>query len=171
MPTEIITVTGVPVEVTVVGNVSQIIRVSIIPTITGGAYTANQAVGGLMEFPNCVLASGRGGILQVVKITDDAGQNAALDLLMFDRTFTPTADQSTIAILEADAENTLGVVSISAGNYARLGATVPSVATRAGLGLAFKLNGTSIFAQLVTRGAPTYVATDDLTVTLAIIPD
>ena len=33
------------------------------------------------------------------------------------------------------------------------------------------LSGTSLFGQLVTRGAPTYAATDDITVKVKLLQD
>ena len=36
---------------------------------------------------------------------------------------------------------------------------------------AYKLTGTSMFGQLVTRGTPTYAATDDVTVTVSLLQD
>lgn len=151
---------------------SRIIRLKVTPVISTSAYLKNDAVGGLMEFTSAVLAKARGGTIQKAVIVDKAGQKAKLDLYLSDRTFTATADADPIDISAADTDNTLGVVEVSPGNYAKVATTsAREVATRAGLGMSFKLNGTSIFGQLITRGTPTYVATSDLVVILAIIPD
>ena len=52
------------------------------PTITAGAYSANDAVGGLLTFANVgrTSVSNGGSILTNAIIIDDAGQDAELEL-------------------------------------------------------------------------------------------
>lgn len=150
-------------------SASRIIRLKVTPVISTSAYEANDAVGGRMEFTNAVLAKARGGTVMAAIVVDKAGQKAPLNLFLADRTFTATADADTIAISAADNDNTIGMIPFVLGNYLKSG--TPFVATRSGLGLSFKLNGTSIFGQLSTPGTPTFVATSDLVVILAVLPD
>ena len=46
-----------------------------------------------------------------------------------------------------------------------------AVAVRTGIGLTAKLEGTDLYGQLVTRSAPTFVATTDIVVALTIVRD
>jgi len=138
------------------------------PTIDTDAYTANDNVGGLLEFANAARVSGGGGLLNKVVIIDDAKQDAELELWLFDRTFTQGADDAAWSPSEADLENLVDVVSTADGTYydtASQGVCVIELARR------YDLNGTSLFGRLVTRGTPTYAATDDLTVKVGLIQD
>ena len=48
--------------------------ISQTPTVTAGAYSANDAVGGLLTFANAARFDKGGGIIKDVIILDDAGQ-------------------------------------------------------------------------------------------------
>ena len=145
------------------------ITLALTPAITAGAYAANDAVGGLLTFALAGRQVSEGGsILVDVLIVDDAGQDAELELWLFNQTFTAMADNAAWAPAEADLENCIAVVSTSGSTWRAAG--TPSVinieCTRR-----IDLAGTSLFGQLVTRGTPTYVATDDLTVKIKLLQD
>ena len=142
------------------------------PTITAGAYSANDTVGGLLTFPLAARTniSEGGSILTNVLIIDDAGQDAELELWLFNQTFTAIADNAAWAPSEADLENCIGVVSTSGSTWRAAG--TPSVCqiecTRR---IDLVAGGTSLFGQLVTRGTPTFAATDDLTIKIKLLQD
>lgn len=143
-------------------------RISQTPTVsTSPAYTAKDAVGGLLTFANAARVSGGTLILQTVAIIDNSQQMPVLDLVLFDRTFTASTDNAVFAPSDADLANIVGVVSLAAWSDF----STNSVAVRAGLGLAIKLNGTSLFGQLVTRSTPTFVATSDIVVLIECLQD
>ena len=139
------------------------------PTITAGIYSANDAVGGLITFTNAVSPDLRTGTIQAFILIDDGLQSDATELHLFDRAFTPTADNAAFAPSDADLLNHLGYVELATGDYTDFATN--SVGFVKNQKLPFVLNGTSLFGQLVTRGTPTYTATDDLTVKLVIIQD
>lgn len=135
------------------------------PTITSGsAYASGNAIGGIMTFAGIV---NRGySAVYSVTIVDKAGQSAAVDLILFSQSFTPTADKSAIAISAADALNVLANIKVLAADYSAIG--TPSVATKSQL--FFGAVGTldnNLYGQLISRGTPTYTSTSDLTVKIA----
>lgn len=144
------------------------IIISQTPTITAGAYSINDAVGGLLTFANAARVSAGGGIIKNVLIIDDAGQDAALELWLFSQTFTAMADNAAWAPSEADLENLICIIPSSDGAWFAAG--TPSV-TAIESSQRFNLTGTSLFGQLVTRGTPTFSATDDLTIKAALLQD
>jgi len=144
--------------------------ISQTPTVTAGAYVANDAVGGLLTFANAARVSGGGGVIKTVVIVDDAGQDVEMELWLFNQTFTAMVDNAPWAPAEADLENLVGVISTEDSAQGWLDAGTPStitidVATR------YDLAGTSLFGQLVTRGAPTFAATDDISVHVGLLQD
>lgn len=146
---------------------------ALTPTITAGAYSTGDAVGGMLTFPDMFEAGFHTGILQSVVIVDDAKQSVKLELHLFDQTFTATADNAAFDPSDADLENYLGFVTIEATDYADF--TDNSAALVSNVGLLIKSGAPStsvaLFGQLVVRGTPTYAATDDLTIKVGVLQD
>lgn len=145
------------------GSLSSTIRVSQTPTVsTSPAYTAKDAVGGLLTFAGI----GAAGVLFGVTVIDASQQRPSLELVLFDRTFTASVDNAIFAPSDADLANCLGVVAIN--SWADF--STNSVAQVSGVALPYLLSGTSLFGQLVTRGTPTFVATSDIAVIVSVLP-
>lgn len=142
--------------------------ISQTPVITAGAYSANDAVGGLLTFANSTAVAGHTGVIQSVTIIDEAKQSADLELALFDTTFTPTADNAAFAPSDTVILTCIAVIPIT--TYYDF--SVNSVGVAVNLGIAFKTSGSAnLFGQLLTRGTPTYAATNDLTIKLGILQD
>jgi hypothetical protein len=141
------------------------VSISQTPAVTAGAYAANDAVGGILTFANAARVAGGGGFIEGMVLLDDAGEDAATELWLFSETFTAMADNAAWAPSEADLRNLVGIITTANGAYFAAG--TPSAAV-VEADQRFDLLGTSMFGQLVTRGTPTYVATDDVTVILKI---
>lgn len=140
-------------------------RVSTVtPTISTSAYATGDAVGGLLTFASVVESANSAATLDSIVVIDKDQELATFDLVLFDQTFTATADNAVFAPSDADLANCIGVVRVS--DYANF--STNSVATRTNVGLGIKLTGTSLFGQLVVRGTPTYTATSDITVKVAV---
>lgn len=144
-------------------------RLSATPTVTAGAYSANDAVGGLLTFTDAAMlgGGGNGAVLDSVTIIDRAKQSIQLDLVLFDRTFTATTDNDAFDPTDADLANAIGAVKI----VDWFAFNDNSMGVKTGIGLPIELAdaGSSLFGQLVTRGTPTYAAVGDITVILGII--
>lgn len=153
----------------VVGR-DQILPIAQTPTITAGAYAVGDAVGGLLTFAAAALSAGRGGVIVKVLIVDDAGQNVPYDLHLFDRTFTVMTDNAAWNPSDADMQHWEGFVDVAATDRAA-GAGSSGSAKSTGLRCPFPYvcDGTSLFGQLVVPTvAPTYTATDDITVIIYV---
>ena len=134
------------------------------PAITVGIYSADDAVGGMntFELPG---EFATGGIIEKVVLTDDASIDSQIDVFFFDVDFAVAiADNAAFAPAEDQLEHCFRVASIAGADY--LAAGTPSVATLRNQGITFQAR--TLFAQMVTRGTPTYVATDDLTLRIGI---
>lgn len=144
--------------------------ISQTPTISTGIYASGDAIGGKLTFANAAASAGAGGRIVKVVIVDNDGEEAAIDLVLFDQDFTATADQAAFDPSDADLANCLGYIDILAADYASFVSN--SVAARTDnsrLPFPFKLStGTSLYGQMVVRGTPTYTADDDLTIKIEI---
>jgi len=146
-----------------------VIQITITPTISTGIYAAGDALGGLLTFANAVRSVGGSGIVTKVVIIDRDQERAATDLVLFNQTFTPTADNAAFDPSDADLANCIGYIDVAATDYANF--VDNSVAAKSsGLRMPFPITlvGTSLFGQMVTRGTPTYTAVNDITVKLTI---
>ncbi len=152
-----------------IGITSQGITITQTPIITAaGAYAAGDNVGGLLTFADAARLVGAGGVIKDVLIIDDAGQDAELELWLFDQIFTPGADNAAWAPTEAELHNLITVISSTDGSYFAGG--TPSVVP-VEIAKRYDCIGVDLFGRLVTRGTPTYIATDDITVRLLLLQD
>ena len=145
--------------------------IAVTPTITAGAYSALDAVGGKMEFTDALTPFENHGHIERAQISDKGKQNALLYLVLFNQDFTATADNAAFAVSDADLLNVCAVIEFSVANYASFDANSFCTTGFAGvtMSLPFELieGGTSLFGQLfVKTSTPTYTSTSDLTVTI-----
>lgn len=143
--------------------------IQVTPTISTSQYTAKDALGDVMTFANAARASGEGGLLESVTVVDKAQQLATIDLALFSATVSGVTDNAVFDPADSDLLNCVGVIPISGGDWSDFNDN--SLATRAGLGLAYKCAATSLFGILIARSAPTYVSTSDISVTIGVVPD
>jgi hypothetical protein len=144
------------------------VRLVAFPTVsTTPAYTAKDAVGGKLTFANAARSTGGSITIQSVIVADKSQQQPSLELVLFDRDFTASSDNAAFDPADTDLTYIVGVIPVS--NWFDFNDN--SVATRHGLQVAAKLEGTDLYGQLVTRSTPTFVSTTDITVALDIIQD
>jgi hypothetical protein len=141
------------------------------PDITAGAYSALDAVGGLLTFAGLFKRQLAGGVLVGMTVTDLGKQNAGLVLVLFNVTFTATADNAPFDPSDTDILNTIGFIEVLSTDYRSFNdnsmavgqATIPMRSNTA-LG--------TIFGQLyLPLDTPTYTSTSDLQIRLATLSD
>ncbi len=138
------------------------------PTIsTTPAYTAGDAIGGLLTFTDAARATGKGGLIETVVIRDNYIRDAAMDLLFYQYAITVPTDNAVFDPSDADNVACLGHVVIGAANYCDFYDN--SVATVRNVGISYTCNATSLYGVLVARSTPTYSATNDITVRISVM--
>jgi hypothetical protein len=148
-----------------------IVTVSVRPTVTAGAYSAKDAVGGRLQFDNSVRFPNGAGIILGATLIDLSGQvvtNAALDLVLFNQSFTADADNAVFDPTDPAMQNLIGVIRFVTADFILFNANTQ--ATRTDIWMPFTTVGTtSLFGQFMCPGTPTYVATNDVTIKLRIL--
>ena len=150
---------------------SKVASVSATPTITAGLYTIHDALGGKLTFTNVCSDQAARGIIVGATIIDKAKQLAPIDIIVFNADFTATADADTFDPSDADlVASAKHCISVLAANYSSFSDNaMAEVECLKPFQLA---DGTStLYAQMVVRGAPTYASTSDLTLILHILKD
>jgi hypothetical protein len=143
--------------------------VPVTPTVTAGAYTAGDVVGGLLEFANAARANGVGGLVVGVSIIDDAGQDSEMELWLFNAQPDAIADNAPFAPTEADLHDLAGILSTADGSWRSAG--TPSACYVSEYLRYDPISGTSIYGFLVDRTGGTLANTDDITVILHVLQD
>lgn len=143
------------------------------PTISiSPAYASGDLIGGKISLLRATRGTMGSGIIHSVVLADKGKQSAAVDVVFFasNPSGTTFTDNGALTVADADLLNVVGVVSVTASDYASFADN--SVATKLQVGLAFKLDeGETLYACLVSRGAPTYTSTSDLQLRVSILQD
>jgi hypothetical protein len=144
----------------------KVIEAQVAPTVTAGAYTAEDVVGGLLTF-NITSPSGCGVINKLV-ITDDADQKAAGSLYLFNAAPTAIADNAAGELAIADLKKIATVIAIAADDYKTVNNNAYAVITD--INDVYKADGKGcLYGYFITSGTPTYAAITDLTLTLSVL--
>lgn len=150
--------------------------VSVTPTIEAAAYATGDVIGGKLTFTNALQQTVASGYAVSAMISDKAAQAVDLDLVLFrqDPSSTTFTENAALDINDADLSKVLGVINFaSASRFAFADNSVHYVGS-----LALPIEGRSstgmsgtIYGVLVSRGAPTFASTSDLTITIGVARD
>ena len=147
--------------------------VSVTPTITAGAYHANDVIGGAEKLAAAVRKPVYTAILNSLVVTDRANQKALLDIWLFSILPTGTyTDNGAPTVSAADFAKLIGHVQIAVTDYTSIDSK--AVACLRGLGLALQGAGAGskdLYAVITTTGTPTYSSTSDLTLQFGFVQD
>jgi hypothetical protein len=130
------------------------------PTITVGAYSANDIIGGVITIRQ---AGANNNLLVHLGIFDDDGQKVRIDFLFFDDELTGTyTDNAALTLDAADKSKLRGVAPVYATDYFDVGADAMATAN-VQLSL-FLIDRTieNLFVIALVRGTPTYTTTSSL---------
>ena len=152
---------GLDVDVTRMKGVSFTIPVTL--TVTNGAYTIADAVGGLITFAGACSAAGKAAIINTVILSGVAA--IAYELWLFAADIaTPAADNAAFTLVAADAAQCKGVIPISTADYCAAQSAF-NVATVRGVGLQYSCTATTLYGYLKAT-AVTSPGTDTLTLSI-----
>jgi hypothetical protein len=141
-------------------------RYKVTPTVTAGAYTANDVVGGLLTFGGL-----RNGTLQAITVCDNAAQDVDYLLVLFESAPTSIADNATFDIADADLDKIIyqdNMIGTGSSGVNRQAFTDNSYQYIYGLSVPLWSAGGTVYGFLITTDTPTYAATSDITVTLQV---
>ena len=137
-------------------------RYKVTPTVTAGAYGANDVVGGLLTFSGL-----RNGTLQSITICDNAKQAEDYFLVLFESAPTSIADNVPFTIADADLDKIIYQDSLTSSSNSQA-FTDNSYHYLYGLSVPIWSAGGTVYGFLITTSTPTYAATSDITVTLQV---
>ena len=137
-------------------------RYKVTPTVTAGAYGANDVVGSLLTFSGL-----RNGTLQAIMICDNAAQAVDYLLVLFESQPNVIDDADTFDIQDADLHKIIYQDSLTSSSN-RQAFTDNSYHYLYGLSVPIWSAGGTVFGFLITPGTPTYAGTSDITVTLQV---
>jgi hypothetical protein len=133
----------------------------------GAAYADGDAFGTLIQLPGVFRAGAWSGAIVGAFLLDLDDEGVQVDVPLFVQPFTPTADNSAFAPSDADLLNLRGVLSIDTfTNWSnnQFGRSSGSPWWVSG-------TSTSLWTQLVIRGAATIAAGAEPSLGLVVVPD
>jgi hypothetical protein len=137
--------------------------ISVPLTVTNGAYSIGDAVGGLITFAGTVSGAGKHGIIYDITLSGVAALAYHLWLLPADLAAGTVADNAAFAPAAADVAGCKGIVAIAAADYAAPQSAF-NVASVTKL-IAYSCVATSLYGYLVAD-ATTTPGTTALTLTI-----
>lgn len=146
--------------------------VKLAPTVTAGAYSAGDVVGGELTLSNALRATDGSGVLHSLLVYTEDGETPELYVLIFDSApGAALADNAAYAWTSGDWDKLLGVVRVQSFDYLTIGGD--GVASLTGLALPVKgAAGTAdLYAYVVCVGTPTFSAATDLTLLFGFLAD
>lgn len=149
---------------------STVIRVAL--AVDTAAYATGDLIGSKLALPGAARIAGGTGLIHSITLVDQANQKLAIDVLFFasDPSATPFTDNAALDVADNDLLKAVGLVSIAASDYVSFADN--ALATVRGINLPFQLdNGTTLYAALIARSAPTYAATSDVQLKVGILQD
>lgn len=146
-----------------VGSVgSNTARIYINPTITAGAYSAGDVVGGRLTLTNWSRLTALGTRNLGVHIVDVGNVKADLDFLLFDSLPTANiADNGAWAWNSADYDNLVMHFSVLSTEYTSVGAAGLCSKSLSGFPVV-PAGSANVYMYIVCRATPTYAATTNL---------
>lgn len=140
------------------------VEIIVTPTVDTSAYATGDLVTPLMTLANPYWRTRAQCKVDAIVIRDLAAQNAALDVVFFHTqpTVTTFTLNSALDIADAELPFVAGYTSILAAQYCAFADS--SVATKTTIGLPvimpISVGIPTIWAVAISRGSPTYAATD-----------
>lgn len=137
-----------------------------VPTISTSIYASGDAIGGQIDiYPSDEYGNLRKPcLLQSAHLLDDDKENTTTDLILYKSDPTAVSDNAAYTITAADEDDILGIITFD--TYKDFGSH--SLAQILNIALPIPPQA-AIYGQLVTRGTPTYTATDDLRLSLTFV--
>lgn len=144
-------------------NFNRVIEVVVTPTVTAGAYSANDVVGGLLTFA-VGDHTGSNGFVGSLVLTDDGDQAAAGKVYLYNAAPATINDNDAFAPTDADNKKLIGIVTLA--SYDQAGADAVSVVND--INYHYTSADGNLYGYFVTSGTPTYAAVSNVTVKLIV---
>lgn len=136
---------------------SQGISIKTQLTVTSGAYTIGDVVGGLITLANAVRVTG--GKSMVTSVALKSAAALAYGLVFLDQDIaTPAVDNATFTLVAADMDNILGQVQFVAANYQKAANTF-YIGSAVNCGIICTAPATTLYAYLIANATTTPAST------------
>ena len=144
------------------------------PTIDTSAYATGELMGGKMTFTGALRSQTGSGFLVSVTVSDKAATTTDMELVLFgaDPSSTTFTDQAAFDPADADLSKVIAVIAL--GSAERFTWNDNAVKYKGSLAIPIGqvgVNSVTIYGALVSRGAPTFATSGDMTVTLGVSQD
>ena len=162
-----------PAGTNLIGSVAPpgTVHLTAAPTVTAGAYTAGQVVGGKISLATAARVNNGSGVIQNVLVTVSTALSAPFDVFFFDTNPTNSTftDNAALALNAADLPYLCGVAHCND----QVSGGTPQIFQAVNLAIPFKLGAaaTTLYAVIVMRGGETLASTSAIGLSVIILQD
>lgn len=140
-------------------------------TVEAAAYATGDLIGGKLSLalPDWFATGAAGFLIQSVSVVDQAKQSVALDIVFFnaDPSGTTFTENAALDIADADMAKIAGYAQVL--SYAAFNDNSFGQAQNLAIPVATVEDGQTLYAAIVSRGAPTFAATTDVKLRVGIL--
>ena len=148
--------------------------ISITPTVTASAYTANNAIGGLQTVSVFRTTTQPSGILNFISLASKGGLTATEALYVFTKSPASTCtDKAAFVLSSADLPYLVGGTPITLSPATTAGTTQTTAAASLNVSVSNQDSSptTNLYVCAVTTGTPTPASTSDLIFSYSVLQD
>lgn len=142
-------------EITALGDT---VIVKVTCSLDTSLYTDGDVLAATQEIASAMRENAAHGILQSITLLDKDHQGMALEVVMLKTNVSLGTENSAVSITDTDAEEILGIIPISSGDYIDLVGSHHATKKGLGIGVVSGAGSTSLYFGLITRDGPTHTA-------------
>lgn len=127
-------------------------------TLDTAAYAAGDVLADTQEITTAMRVNGGTGVWQSLVVLDKDDQGQALDVVLLRTNVSIGTENAAVSITDANADEILGIVEVTAGNYVDLVNSQQVTKSNLGIVVDAAAGSTSLFVAAISRGTGTYTA-------------
>lgn len=121
-------------------------------------HAAGDVLAATQELAGAVSTSGGAAVLHSIVLNDKDDQGLGIDVVFLKTNVSIGTENAAVSISDTNADEVLGIVSVSAADFIDLGGCRVATVRSIGLPVEAGSGSTSIYVALITRGTPTHTA-------------
>ena len=143
---------------------------SLTLSLNTGQYASGDVLAATQELASAVRVPGGTGVIQSIRLLDKDDNGGALDLVFLQPNVSLGTENAAVSISDANADQIIGIVSITAADYVDLVNSQLVTKTNVGLAVEAASGATSLYVGAISRDTKTYTASG-ITLLIGILQD
>lgn len=144
--------------------------ISLTLSLDTDAYASGDVLAATQELASAVRVPAGTGVIQSIRLNDKDDNGGALELVFLQSNVSLGTENSAVSISDANADQILGIVEVTAADYIDVGGAQIATKTNVGLAIEAASGATSLYIGAISRDTQTYTASG-ITLLIGILQD